>query len=254
MASTTTTTLAERTVGEPVAGPVFVVADGLVLGSWHNGAWVRTDPDGVAVPPLLGLELRSADEADPFTVAEEPTAGCFPEDSFAMWYLNDIDLGLYVSPGVPEFDPSISEISPSAAHVEAVAAVLAEDGVEAEIEINRVLRFDLEGDGVDEVLIQANRLSGDSVWGLGPGHYSIMVLRRVRGNTVDNIIVHADTEPPPVGDADSLTVYEIVGLMDVNGDGLLDLAARYYGYEWFGVSLYDLRADPEVVLGSGCGV
>ena len=42
--------------------------------------------------------------------------------------------------------------------MEAVAAVLAEDGVEAEIEINRVLRFDLEGDGVDEVLIQANRL------------------------------------------------------------------------------------------------
>ena len=71
--------------------------------------------------------------------------GLFPEVSFAAWCLNDIGPGLYVSRGVPEFDVSISEIGLLVAHVEAVAAVLAEDGVEAEIEINRVLRFDIAG-------------------------------------------------------------------------------------------------------------
>ena len=51
-----------------------------------------------------------------------------------------------------------------------------------------------------------------------------------------------------------MTVYEIVGLINVNGDGVLELAARYCGYEWFGVQLFDLRASPKVVLGSSCGV
>lgn len=246
-ASTTTTSAPE------LDGPVFVVGDGLVLG-WWDGAWVGTDPDGVDVPPMLGVELRRADGSATFAIAEEPIAGCFPEDSFGLWYLDGIGPGLFLSAGLPDLDRPIQEIGPSPAHVAAVADVLAADGVEAEIEINRVLRFDVEGDGVDEVLIQANRITGDSVYGLGPGHYSILLMRRVRGGTVDNIVLHADTEPPPEGQADSLTVYEIIDLADVNGDGALELAAGYYGYEWSGTVLYDLGAEPEIVLGAGCGV
>jgi hypothetical protein len=133
--------------------------------------------------------------------------------------------------------------------------VLAADGVDAPVEVDRVLRFDLEGDGADEILIEANRIADESLIGLGPGNYSVVLLRRVGpSGDVEDVVVHADTRPPPAGDADSLTVVEVEGLADVDGDGILELGTSYRGYEWSGAELIDLRAAPAVLLTASCGV
>jgi hypothetical protein len=71
---------------------------------------------------------------------------------------------------------------------------------------------------------------------------------------VEDVVVHADTRPPPAGQADSLTVVDIEGLADVDGDGILELGTSYRGYEWSGAEILDLQDQPTVLLTAGCGV
>jgi len=235
-----------------------VVTDGRVVGWWDGASWVSPDPNGVVVPAVRGHVLRPASGAGaPVTVDTDPSAFCFPEEGRATWDLEGLDGldGLRVSGGHILQPRPVEEVSAAPGHQEAVAAVLAADGVDAPVEIDRVLRFDLEGDGVDEALVEANRIADESLVGLGPGNYSIVVFRRVGpGGDVENVAVHADTAPPPVGQADSLTVVEIEGLADVDGDGILELGTSYRGYEWSGAELIDLRDEPTVLLTAGCGV
>ena len=235
--------------------PIFAVVDRLVLGRWDGTSWIAPDREGIRVPPIRGHQLRSVNDDDLVVITQDPTTGCFPEDGVATWYISDLIPGLAVS-GHHRLQPRpLADIAPAPEHFAAVREVLARDGVTAEVEIDRVIRFDLEGDGVDEVIIEANRLESDRLWGLGPGNYSILLLQRLGPNgTVENSVIYADTEPPPADHADSLTVVTVEALADVNGDGTFELATHYYGYEWGGYSLWDLTGAPSRVLGSGCGV
>lgn len=251
--SITTTSVAPPA---PVEGPVFVIVDGDVLGWWEAGEWVDPDPDGVVAPPVLGVEFRfPAARLGTLTLAEVPNPGCFPESGWTTWYTSVRD-GILVSGDHPLRPQPVDEVPAAAVHMEAVRSVLDDGGVAADVpvEIDRVLRFDLEGDGVDEVLIEANKIPEGSIWGLGPGHYSVVLYRRVTADgSVENIVIHSDLDPPGQV-ADSLTEVRIRGLLDLNGDGVLELVTSYRGYEWGGHEIRSLQREPAVVISVGCGV
>jgi hypothetical protein len=141
--------------------------------------------------------------------------------------------------------------------IAAVRDALAAEGLEvAQPAIDRVLRFDLEGDGVDEVLIQANRRLDDDA---APGSYSVVLLRRVDEKDVArDIVLHASVGqwlPTPASPDDVPTIVEvseIAGLVDGNGDGVFDLVTETDYYEGGWQSLYDLRGEP-TSTSTGCG-
>jgi hypothetical protein len=242
--------------GEPVAGPVFVAVDGSVLGWWDGETWVEADRDGAIAPAVDGVHFRAASPDTEPMIAGPAGARCFPESGLATWHIGGS--GVLVSGDHPLRHDAMTEAGAVAAHIDAVRAVLDADGIAADVpvEIDRVLRFDLQGDGIDEVIIKANRLGDGGIAGLGPGHYSIVIVRKLLSDdSVANIVLHADTDPPGPGVADSLTAVEVRGVADVDGDGTLELATSYYGYEWGGAELYSLTgAEPTLWIGSGCGV
>lgn len=144
----------------------------------------------------------------------------------------------------------------NATYVKAVADFLESQGLSNPVvRINQALRVDLEVDGQDEVIIVANHFRR----GWPPveavrGDYSLVLLRRVEGARVRNILVASDMFSAEVRSGTGFSVREVTAVLDLNGDGRLEIVnyAKYDGGHL--VEAYDIGGDrPEVVLLSGCG-
>lgn len=241
------------TAPEPVAGPVYIVSDDLVVGWYEDGAWVRPDPTGIDPPPVVGVELRDLTGTPMGSIGADPEVGCFPEDERANWQVS-LDGGTFVS-GEHELQPRpVRESAPTPEYFDVLNSIVSDLGGSADVEIDRVWRFDLEGDGVDEALIEANSVDVDDSYDLVGGNYSILLLRRIGADgEVENITIHAEAAP----DGDEfvyMTYFYVSGLADIDGNGVFELIAGYSGFEWFGVDVIDLSGDTTTLLNAGCGV
>jgi hypothetical protein len=125
------------------------------------------------------------------------------------------------------------------------------------VRITRILRVDLEGDGEHEVLINATNYFNqrDEVPMQAPkrGSYSIVMLRRVASGKVQTQLVagelysKADASNAP-------NIYEIATVLDLNGDGKLEVIVHSFYYEGGETTIY--RCDPDkidAVLSVECG-
>jgi hypothetical protein len=135
-----------------------------------------------------------------------------------------------------------------------VGTLLQANGISAaEVSLNQVLRTDLEGDGQEEVLISASRHSG----GLGAeskaGDYSMILLRKIVNGKVEAIPVVAEYHPTK-GNFDAPNEYGISAILDINGDGVMEIVVdgKYYEGEW--TTVYTLNGSKiEKALECGCG-
>lgn len=251
--STTATTVAVAPT--PVEETVYVTVDETLVGWWDGAAWSSPEVGDSEPPPVEGAQLRSVD-SDPDKTAGVPTEDCFPESGQVWWQLDGMD-GVRASGAHDLLPRSYTEIGAAPAHVDAIRAVLDAEGVDPSVpvDITRVIRLDVEGDGVDEVIIEATRLPPPPTFGgIESGDYSILVMRRVLpDDTVENITLHVG-----VADLDLSGPYvlrmEMAEPIDVNGDGTFELATRWSYYEGGGVSIFELGAEPNEVLIAGCGV
>lgn len=125
------------------------------------------------------------------------------------------------------------------------------------VRITRILRVDLDGDGENEVLISATNYftkDGD-VPTENPAHgsYSIVLLRRVVAGKVQTEFVAGELylkdEP------NTPNVYEIPAVLDLNGDGKLEVIVHSHYYEGAGTTIYDCSGGKcKAVLSVECGV
>src|SRR5687767_6964713 len=94
-----------------------------------------------------------------------------------------------------------------------------------QVKITRILRVDLDGDGEEEVLINAtNYFTEDGDVPLdtaAPGSYSMVLLRREVAGKVETELIAGDFYVKDESSASNL--YEISGVLDLNGDGKLEV-------------------------------
>ena len=143
-------------------------------------------------------------------------------------------------------------------HVEAVRDFLKGRGVEEpKVRITRILRVDLEGDGEDEVLISATNYftKDDEVPIHAPscGSYSIVILRRVVAGKVQTHLVAGEVYAK-AGASNAPNLYSIAAVLDLNGDGKLEVIVHSLYYEGGETTIY--RCEPgtiEAVLSVECG-
>jgi hypothetical protein len=119
-----------------------------------------------------------------------------------------------------------------------------------------VLRVDLDGDGQEEVLIDAGSYGERIQPSAKRGDYSFILLRKMVAGKVQNTIVTGDfvTKNIKFG---APSRFEISAIADLNGDGKMEViiyGAYYEGhwieaYEMKGNKLADIKA-----LNAGCGV
>jgi len=125
------------------------------------------------------------------------------------------------------------------------------------VKITRILRVDLEGDGEEEVLINATNFfteDGDvPLDTAAPGSYSIVLLRRVVAGKVETELIAGEFYVKDESSASNL--YEITGVLDLNGDGKLDIIVHSHYYEGSETTIYDCAGGKcEAALSVGCGL
>ncbi|WP_221090801.1 VCBS repeat-containing protein [Deinococcus aquaedulcis] len=260
----------------PSVSPVLATLPGertpYLLGAWAGGRWlnaaqarpqVRSGASytrlglGAAPQPVRGSGVRPLDVPceQTLTVPVSPTPA-LPGGA------------LFVGAAIrPQPRPVTLLPTANATYAALVRAELVRRGLTAPtVHLTRLVRTDLDGNGTQEVLIEASRFagrSGDFPPPVGQrGDYSVLLLRHVvNGRAVTTVLgehVAPLTPWDPGSDAPMpmATLYRLAGVADLNGDGRMELAV--YGAYYEGAAVSVLEWSPAGVrqtpLESGCGV
>lgn len=255
--------------------PALVLLPGetrpILLGAWDGGRWLSP---AATVPGLVaGARYRVQDLAGRVT-----TAGGTRASSLGVPCEDSFDLGLNPSAASPDFrvvTPAAGNPRPRPVTVlptsnPAYRALVRDELVRRGLRNPRVdllglTRADLDGDGTDEVIIEAAHYAQRS--GLypppvgQPGDYSLLLLRSVRDGKAQTTVLGASLAPRTPYDPGSgapmplASLYRLAGLADLNGDGRMEILSFSSYYEGFGVtaSEWTPQGGARPRLETGCG-
>ncbi|HKQ51546.1 MAG TPA: hypothetical protein VJT74_04200 [Pyrinomonadaceae bacterium] len=121
----------------------------------------------------------------------------------------------------------------------------------------QLLRVDLDGDGTQEVLISANSKDTPGMF-MSRGDFSVVLLRKVVGGSAQTIPVASEVELKNHKDPRQTGQYHhketVAALLDVDGDGVMEVITTYRSTFDYGKAVYDVKGPkPKVVLSTGCG-
>ena len=260
----TTTTVPATTTTAGVEGnwsdtPMVAAGFG-ALGWWDGEGWAQVEP-GTPLPVAGGEDYQVAFLGlEAIISGGAPTILCEPLENPGVILENEQLLGDWPGPlGVAISAPWIlvphlvQEIEDDGTYTAFAAELLAERGLNVpEPAIKQLLQVDLEGDGVNEVVIVAEDVT-DGLFA-EDGDYSIAFMRRtVQGDVRtailgDSVIVTADS---PVVDS-----FSVGAVADLSGDGRMEIVLTSAYYEGIGVEVWeyvddDLGLIPQI--SAGCG-
>ncbi len=261
-AVTTTTVPPTTTTSAAVAGnwsETPVVATGFgALGWWDGAGWVQVEP-ATTLPVAGGEDYQVAALGQEAIIAGgPPTTLCEPLNNPGVVLDNEQILGDWPGPlGVAISAPwlitphLVEQIEDDGTYSAFATELLAERGLDVpEPVMKQILQVDLEGDGVNEVLVVAE----DVTEGLfaQDGDYSIAFVRRTAQGQVqsdvlgESVIVTADD---PV-----VNSYSYGAVADLNGDATMEIALTTAYYEGISVEVWEYGSEgPGLRISSGCG-
>jgi hypothetical protein len=147
-----------------------------------------------------------------------------------------------VLPRTPESFPTDTPV-----YLETVAGWLTDQAPSQPIVvINKIWRVDLEGDGVDEVIIDASRFAEASGHNVEPRDYSVILMRKVSGNDVVRLEIVGDYYGEAAENAFPLS-YSLEFVGDLNGDGVMEIVVGISRWEGMGVMVFEVNGT-NVVL------
>jgi Putative peptidoglycan binding domain len=251
-------------VATPAVYPI-VIGNSL-LGGWQGGAWI----DGAATAAWLGggETYRLYD----LTGFHGTAVGSRPKPpTFHFCPIYPVDLQPPSEPpsagarfavagnwnAQPRSIQALSTDLPTYRQV--VEALLRTQGIQQpDVRLTKVLRTDLEGDGVDEVLITATRYEQDDSnqprIKAEAGDYSLVVLRKIVNNALETIPLATEFYPQATQFA-APNQHTLLGILDLNGDGKMEIIASSQYYEGSSTAAYEvIGTQVHKVLDEGCGV
>jgi hypothetical protein len=256
-ASTTTAALLE---GEWADGPLVTTAFG-ALGWWDGADWLDAETEGAL--PVVGGEDYQVTRLGELarTTAGPQTTVCEPLELIGVELADPGLLGEFPGPyGVAVSAPwtlqphLVEEIPDDGTYSGFAADLLSSRGLDvATPVIKQVLRTDLEGDGVNEVLVVAEEVSPGFL--MEPGDYSIAFMRKVVDGEVQTAVLG---ETIAMDEDDRFAgAHTLGGAADLNGDGKMEIITNSAFFEGFNVTVWEYPNDdlgPLLVLQTGCGV
>lgn len=145
--------------------------------------------------------------------------------------------------------------------MQAVRGILTAKGIrKPNVEIRQHLRVDLDGDGQEEVIITATHYAkaegeGSAPMELAAGDYSLVLLLRPKEGRQTSTQILAGETYPKVREDVTPYVHDVGGVMDLDGDGSLEILLHSQYYEGGGTSVWKLGKDKAAkVLEVECGV
>ena len=249
--STTTTLEATTTTSGVLDGnwadqPLIVTGFG-ALGWWDGTDWVRAETEG-ALPVVGGEDYQIAVIGLEATTTGGPQdLVCEPVFNLGVVLENDHLLGEWPGPyGVAisapwDLQPNLFEAFADDGTFAAIASgLLAERGlVVADPVIKQLFRADLEGDGINEILVVAEDIRG----GFLPevGDYSIIFMQKVIEGDVQTVVLGDSVITDPEG---SFVVgFSVGAVADLSGDGQMEIVVDSAFFEGLGVDVWEYVDD-----------
>jgi hypothetical protein len=250
--------------------PIIELETGYFFGGSENGKWIKADQAAKSTAKKTTYQVYSLTKQAGPIAAGKPKSVDEPCPDTLMVSLSskpkDGVIGLAATWNAMPRSPVIADATQSV-YVEAVRDFLKARGIaDPKVRITRILRVDLDGDGEEEVLISAtNYFSEDKsdhsaapfpeapIESPRPGSYSIVVLRRVVAGKVQTQLVAGEVYQKP-DESVAPNVYQVTAVLDLNGDGKLEVIVHSFYYEGGQTTIYRCELDKiEAVLSVECG-
>ena len=258
-------------VGAADLHPIIEIGTGYFFGASENGKWVKPDQAAKSIANEATYQVYSLTEQVGQITATKPVSAEEPCPDTLIVSLSSKPNGGVIGLDAPwnalPRKPVITDNTQSV-YVNAVRDFLKSHGIkDPKVRITRILRIDLDGDGEEEVLISAtNYFTGDksNVHPAAPfpeapihapqgGSYSIVILRRVVDGDVQTKVVAGEVCAKP-NESVAPNVYNLAAVLDLNGDGKLEVIVHSFYYEGNQTTIYRCEPDKiEPVLSVECG-
>ena len=248
--------------------PIVEVQSGYLFGAISDGKWIKGDETADSLTNEVTYRVYGLTQALGDAKGGKPKSAEAPcEETLAISLSPKPENGVIAIaapwnalPRKPKvMDPT------QKVYVDAVREFLKTKAIEqAKVKIDNILSVDLDGDGEDEVLISAtNYLSkeGRVPMKSPAGSYSMVLLRRVAAGKVETQLVegefHSKAYPrkgPDDAGFDAPNAYKVIALLDLDGDGKMEIVVGSNYYEGEEITIY--RYDPkksEPLLSVACG-
>lgn len=245
-------------LAQPVSAIIARMAPGpfFLLGGTGNGEWLSPE---MVLPHVADetYQIYGLGGPDGSANGEGPAL-----DQICQLYRVDTDLVLPddLSVGVAgnwEVTPRLVEgfLTDTPVYVDALTDWLVGKGFpDPVVEISQILRVDLEGDGTDEVLINASHFSEPSGHDVRSGDYSLVLMRKIVGASVATVPLVADYYYQVVENQFPLT-YATTFPADLNNDGVLEVMVGVERWEGSGVMVYEINGTTiSTVFEALCGL
>lgn len=145
----------------------------------------------------------------------------------------------------------------NATYKTAVASFLKKKGIaKTAIKLTEAFRVDLEGDGVEEVVLAATYYKKGLGASAAVGDYSLVLLRKAAGKVVTDHLLAGDFILKKV-DFGAPNEHHISAIADLNGDGKMEVVLYGFYYEGDFASAYEMRGGKPTMIKEfeiGCGV
>jgi hypothetical protein len=206
--------LSAGTVSAADLHPIIEIETGYLFGGSENGKWVTANQAAKSTGKKTTYQVYSLTKQAGQITAGKPKSVDEPCPDALMVSLSskpkDGVIGLAATWNALPRKPAIADATQSV-YVEAVRDFLKARGIaDPKVRITRILRVDLDGDGEEEVLINATNyftedksdhsagpFPGAPIESLRPGSYSIVILRRVAAGKVQTQLVAGELYPKP---------------------------------------------------------
>jgi hypothetical protein len=251
---------------------ILDVRTNAVLGGVKDGRFVKPQE------AVKGLKL-----GDPFTyfgidslnlggrkLVKLESPGAYCADTFLFEALPGETSGILVSSHVDwdvsvrftenlwdGYQPSWAELKywRHPAYEKAVSDFLKSKGItNAVTRISQAFRGDLDGDRQDEVIFVANHFNHRVSPQGRVGDYSVVLLRKVIGKVVKDILIDGDLDYKnfPAGGP---LLRDITAIVDLDGDGVMEIVVHEIGDRRASTAVYSIRhLTPSRVLQVSCGL
>jgi hypothetical protein len=239
---------------------VPIVKDKMLLGGAQNGKWLTAQqilPQLKNETEFILVGLKGVEEGGVTLGKRGEESGACPENAV-------IDLELEIESGialgsnaawnpVPRLPKNIALTNPT--YQKIVVDFLKIRGIaKTRIKLTQAFRVDLDGDGIEEVLIAANYYRRGMGEQQSTGDYSFVLLRKIVGGKPQNILIDGEFFAG-AGEYDPPNLREISPIADLNGDGRMEIVLDVSYYEGRWTNVYELRQNKLAkVLEIECGL
>lgn len=244
--------------------PIVDLSGGALLGGSQNGKWVAAKNVAPLMKPKMEFVLAGWNGVEEGGVSladfngEEEICGDYWSFSFELQMKEGVGLGTNAKWN-PAPRAATAIPTNNATYRAIVSSFLKTKGLRSPVvNIKQIYKIDLDGDGVDEVLISASRYKDGMYSRQSVGDYSFTMVRTAKGRTVQNSLLEGEFFRARVArDMWPPNVYEITGVADLNGDGKMEITVSSQYYEGASYGVYEIKGGKPVEvqeLSASCGV